>query len=108
LGETLQRAAEREVWEETGVRIAAGEVVYVFDVIERDESGRVRFHYVIVDLEARYLSGRPAAGGDAAEARWVAAHELATLEVNPATRRFLANQCDFGPAPESGGPARLI
>lgn len=106
LGETLQRAAEREVWEETGVRIAAGEVVYVFDVIERDESGRVRFHYVIVDLEARYLSGRPAAGGDAAEARWVAVHELATLEVNPATRRFLASRCGFGPAPESGGPAR--
>ncbi len=38
LGETLRECAAREVLEETGVTIAVGECVYVFDLIERDES----------------------------------------------------------------------
>jgi ADP-ribose pyrophosphatase len=52
LGETLQVAAEREVLEETGLQVRAGQVIHTFDVIERDEAGRVRYHYVIVDLLA--------------------------------------------------------
>ena len=49
LGESLQQAAEREILEETGVRIHAGAPVFTFDYIDRDEAGRVKFHYVIVD-----------------------------------------------------------
>lgn len=52
LGETLQAAAEREVMEETGLRVRAGEVVHTFDGIQRDAAGRVKYHYVIVDLLA--------------------------------------------------------
>ena len=37
LGETLKQAAEREVLEETGIRIKAGEPVHSFEVIEHDE-----------------------------------------------------------------------
>ncbi len=52
LGETLQAAAEREVMEETGLQVRAGEVVHTFDGIQRDAAGRVKYHYVIVDLLA--------------------------------------------------------
>jgi ADP-ribose pyrophosphatase len=52
LGETLQEAAEREIKEETGLTIRARNPIHTFDVILRDEGGRVRFHYVIVDLLA--------------------------------------------------------
>jgi len=52
LGETLQVAAEREVMEETGLKVQAGKVIHTFDAIQRDESGRVKYHYVIVDLLA--------------------------------------------------------
>ena len=55
LGETLQAAAEREVVEETGLRIKAGQVIYIFDAIQRDDLGRVQYHYVILDLEAEAL-----------------------------------------------------
>jgi phosphoglycolate phosphatase len=94
LGETLQTAAEREIFEETGIRIRAGEPVLTFDVL-RHENGRVRFHYVIVDLGAEYLGGRLAAGDDAAQARWVAPEELGGIDLNPATRTLLKERFDF-------------
>ncbi|MDA8139001.1 MAG: NUDIX hydrolase, partial [Desulfobacteraceae bacterium] len=75
LGETLQQAAEREIMEETGVVITAREPIFTFDVVERDEQGKVRFHYIVVDLIADYVSGDPRPGDDAADARWVAAEE---------------------------------
>lgn len=96
LGETLQTAAEREILEETGIVIRAGQPVYVFDVIERDGNGRVRFHYVIVDLAAEYVAGDPRPGDDATDARWVRQHDLAALDINPATRRLLAGPFGFG------------
>ena len=96
IGETLQKAAEREILEETGIRIRAGKPIYTFDVIERDVDGKVRFHYVIVDLAADYVSGEPAAGDDASEARWVSAHEVNELEVSPPTLNLLKTRFGFG------------
>jgi ADP-ribose pyrophosphatase len=61
IGETLQEAAEREILEETGIKIQAGEPVFTFDVIDRDGTGKIRFHYVIVDLAADYVTGDPQA-----------------------------------------------
>ena len=55
LGETLQTAAEREVMEETGLTVQAGKGIHTFDAIQHDESGRVKYHYVIVDLLAEAL-----------------------------------------------------
>lgn len=96
LGESLQCAAEREIHEETGIRIAAGEPAHVFDLVDADEAGRIRYHYVIVDLDAAYLGGDIRCGDDALEARWVAAGELADLDLSPATRRLLARRYGFG------------
>jgi ADP-ribose pyrophosphatase len=97
LGETLQAAAEREILEETGIVVRAGQPVYVFDVIEHDEDGEVKFHYVIVDLAAEYVEGDPCPGDDATDARWVRQADLAHLNVNPATRLLLSETFDFGP-----------
>jgi ADP-ribose pyrophosphatase len=95
VGETLQQAAEREILEETGVVIRAAEPVYAFDVIERDEGGRVRFHYVIVDLAAEYVEGTPCGASDAADARWVSAAELPRLKVSRYTRALLRERYNF-------------
>ncbi len=89
-GETLQQAAERELLEETGVRIRAGQPIYVFDAITRHTDGRVRFHYVVVDLDAEYIGGQPQPGDDARDARWVAPAEFDTLDIHPRTRELLA------------------
>jgi len=96
LGETLQAAAEREIFEETGIVIRAGEPVFTFDVIERDEDGRIRFHYVIVDLLADYIGGALHAGDDAVEARWVSEQALSGLNISSRTRQLLKERFGFG------------
>lgn len=92
LGETLQEAAEREITEETGIVIQAKKPIYTFDVIERDEDGQIRFHYVIVDLAADYVSGELKAGDDAVDVSWVSRKDLNNRNVSNATRKLLA-QC---------------
>ena len=96
IGETLQEAAEREILEETGIQIQAAKPIYTFDVIERDMAGKVRFHYVIVDLAADFVTGEPSPGDDAVEARWISADEINNLQVSAATRKLLKNRFGFG------------
>lgn len=89
-GEPLAAAAERELREETGVRIRAGEPVYVFEHIEPAEGQAATSHYVVVDLHGDYLSGEPRAASDAREAAWVPLSELQRLPINRITRACLA------------------
>jgi 8-oxo-dGTP diphosphatase len=83
LGETVPEAARREVREECSVEIEPAEVIEVRDAIVRDQAGRIRFHYVLVDVIASYLSGDIRAGSDVEDARWVSKEELANLDLSP-------------------------
>lgn len=89
LGETVREAAERELLEETGVAVRAGEAFYIFDFIDRDTGGRIKYHYVIVDFLADYLGGEPKAADDVSDARWVGPDEAAALNLSPTTRKLL-------------------
>jgi mutator protein MutT len=87
LGETMRAGAEREALEETGLQVEAVEVLEVLDRIVPDASGKLRFHYVLIDFLCRRVAGELRAGGDAAEARWVREPELQSLGVaEPAVR----------------------
>ena len=88
LGETLEAAAEREIFEETGITIRARKVIYTFDSIVMDED-RTRFHYVILDFEASYMAGEPRAGDDVLEAGWFGPGQLPALYVNSRTLHLL-------------------
>jgi len=83
LGETLQAAAEREVLEETGLQIKAGEVIYSFEKIQHDKAGQVQYHYVILDLEAEPLDpAQPLTpADDAIEAGWFTLADLDRLNL---------------------------
>jgi 8-oxo-dGTP diphosphatase len=82
LGETLLAAAEREVFEETGLRVIADEIIYTFDTIVRDEAGQVEYHYVILDFLARLVDPHQAliAGDDARDAGWFTWAEIEALD----------------------------
>ena len=95
-GETLQHAAEREILEETGVTIRAGNPIYTFELIEHDQNGQLLWHYVITDLQADYLAGTPLGNDDAREAKWVTREELESLHVNQTTLQLLKQKYNFG------------
>ncbi len=89
LGETLKEAIEREIQEECNIHIAVGSVVDAVDILQQDEKGRVRFHYVVVDLAATYVSGDLQAASDVQEARWVAPDKLGEYTLIGETRRVI-------------------
>src|SRR5581483_8377349 len=56
-GETVRDAALREFREECGGEIQLHELVDVLDIMARDEAGRVKYHYVVVDFWAEWRGG---------------------------------------------------
>jgi len=89
LGEMVREAARREVQEECGLQVEPGEVLAVVDNIVRDEAGRIRFHYVLIDLLAEYVSGELVAASDIGDARWVREEELAELDVTEKAKQLV-------------------
>lgn len=81
LGESLHDAARREAWEETGLQVDVGELATVIDHLVRDETDRVRYHYVIVDYMARPVGGMLQPGTDVRDARWVELADLKNLDM---------------------------
>ncbi|MGH7362604.1 MAG: NUDIX hydrolase [Candidatus Methylomirabilales bacterium] len=94
VGERLHEAVARELREECGVEVEVGPVVEVLDRVVRDGTGRVQFHYVIIDYLARWIAGEPRAGSDAAAVRWLHREEWAALPLteglDPVLTRALA------------------
>ncbi|MGQ0796814.1 MAG: NUDIX hydrolase [Methanobacteriota archaeon] len=81
--ETVEAAAVREVLEETALEVRAVRVADVRDLIERDADGRVRWHYVLVDVLCGYVRGEPRPASDADDARFVPLRELGDYDVTP-------------------------
>lgn len=76
LGETLEQAICREVLEETGLVVETVDIVQAFDRISRDDEGRVRYHYVLIDFLCRIVGGSLACATDALDGRWATVDEL--------------------------------
>ncbi len=94
-GEALQQGVEREIWEETGVRVKAGKIAWVFEVMDKDANGHIRYHYVIIDLHAAYIEGEPEGRSDALEARWIGKNDLDIRKIHPRTVEFLKRVYQF-------------
>jgi ADP-ribose pyrophosphatase YjhB (NUDIX family) len=82
LGETLQQGVVREVLEETGLIVAPGGIIEILDRIILDRttqdeaSGRVRYHYVLIDFVCHVTGGALGPATDAEEVRWVERDQL--------------------------------
>ena len=83
-GETLEAAALRELVEETGVE---AELLGLVDVV--DGVFGADTHYVLIDYAARWLSGEPREGNDAAEASFHPLSRLAELALWTETVRVI-------------------
>jgi 8-oxo-dGTP diphosphatase len=76
LGETVADGAMRELEEETGVKAEAAGPLTVIDTIDRDDKGRVRFHYTLVAVRGLWRSGEGVAADDAEEVAWLSRAEI--------------------------------
>lgn len=84
-GETLEEAAAREVFEETGLRVAVGAELWSLETPAGD--GRT---FEIHDFAATVIGGTLAAGDDADDVRWFAPAELDDVELTTDLRCYLA------------------
>ena len=82
LGESLQHAVRREIKEETNLDVDVGPVIETFDRVHRDDAGKIRYHFVIVDYVCWPKSGEPMPGSDADGVAWVTADEIDEYKVN--------------------------
>ena len=90
LGETAAAALQREVDEECGIQVEVGPILGLFEPILLDSAGRVRYHYLVVDFLAHYVSGELQAGDDASEVRWVLPADLGQYDLAPAGQDMIA------------------
>ena len=88
-GETLREAAVREVREETGLIVQAGDLLGVYERVTRGDDGRVRYHYVLIDFLCVPAGGQLHAGSDAADASWFSPQELEGLNLPQDTREVI-------------------
>lgn len=102
LGESLADGVRRELREETGLDVEVGPIVETFDRVHRDDVGRIRYHFVIVDFLCRPAGGSLQPGDDAAEVRWVAHREVAALGVNAFAVAVIARAFAVRDAAEAG------
>ena len=88
-GETLEAATAREIVEETGLVVEVGPLVEVLDRIFRDDDGRVRFHYVLIDYLCRARGGRLGAGSDVSDATIADPRDLALFSLATITEAVI-------------------
>lgn len=83
VGEKVDEAAVREAKEETGLDVELVKNLGVVDKIVLDDTGRVKYHFVIVDFLAEFSIGEMQAQDDALEARWVHPRDFHMYSMSP-------------------------
>ena len=90
VGESLEAGLVREVREETCLDVTVGAVVEVLDRIGRDATGRVEYHFVIVDYLCRVAGGTATCGSDAEDVEWARRDDLARYRLTSAATAVIA------------------
>ncbi|MFZ0965395.1 MAG: NUDIX hydrolase [Candidatus Bathyarchaeia archaeon] len=88
LGENVEQTVTREVKEETGLEVEKPEHIDVVDNIIRDESGKVKYHFVIIDYFMRLKGGTLKAASDAEELKWVSLSDVEKYDLTKTFRAF--------------------
>ena len=81
VGETLLEGVRRELREETGVEVCVLEIIEVFERINLDGDGKVRYHFVILDYLCEAMRGEARAGSDVTDVAWATPEELADYKL---------------------------
>lgn len=80
-GERRVDAVAREVFEETGLEVEVGELVWDGEIIDADRG----VHFVVSDYRCSPVGGTLRAASDASQARWVTRDEARSMALVGAT-----------------------
>ena len=89
LGESAEACARRELLEETGLRAGPLRLIAHADSIHRDATGRIEYHYTILDFGGHYLAGEAVAGDDVSALAWVHPDAFGAYGVSTAVREII-------------------
>ncbi|MEL0231628.1 MAG: NUDIX hydrolase [Hyphomicrobiales bacterium] len=89
LGETLQNALIREVYEETSIEVDVLRLITNSDVIRVDDKNDFRLHYVLSIYECSYIRGEPKFGDDVIDAAWHKLNDLDQLKLIDGARNII-------------------
>jgi len=88
-GERLEDAVQREIQEETGLRVRPVRLFEIFERIMRDARGRTEYHYVLADYVCKIVGGKLRAGDDVSRAEWARRSELDRYRLTEGTREVI-------------------
>jgi 8-oxo-dGTP diphosphatase len=93
VGERLEDAVVREVFEETGLQVSVGSIATVFERIMNDSEHRCEYHYVLIDFFCSEQSGVLRAGDDSQEVAWFALDAITRFRLTEGTREVILSCC---------------
>lgn len=88
LGENMEQTVMREVKEETRLEVEKPQLIDVVDNVLKDENGKIKYHFVIVDYFVKLIGGAAKASSDAQELKWVQLDEVEKYNLTKTFRAF--------------------
>ena len=96
VGEELEEAVAREIEEETGIKVEVKELLGVFNFVIRDEAGKVKYHYVLIDFLAKPVGGKLRPSRETLDVRWVSLKDIEKYSLTRTTRRLISRAVERG------------
>ena len=93
LGEEVEKAAEREAYEETGFKVKVTKLAGIIDKIMYDDNGKIEYHYVLLNYFVEQIEGEenqaPIADDDALDAKFVPFNKLKDYQLTVSLIKLL-------------------
>lgn len=95
MGELIEDALKREIIEETGLTIKVNKLIEIAEKVIRDEEGKIKYHYIILDYLCEYISGSVTASSDAEEIKTVHIKNINEMELIEGTEEVIKKCLNF-------------
>lgn len=89
IGETISEGVRRELLEETAIEVKVLDLIEVFERLTRDEAGKLKYHFVILDYLCEAVRGESQAGSDVTDVAWACESELNEFSLTPTAMRVI-------------------
>jgi len=89
IGETILEGVQRELLEETAIEVKVLDLIEVFERLTRDEAGRLKYHFVILDYLCEAVRGEARAGSDVTDVAWSRESDLSEYSLTPTATRVI-------------------